>query len=209
MEQKAVDLSRHQSLNGVARQFGVGVIIEKAIYAIEQVCQHRCFSSFPSQTKTNSVLWCCCPCTVWAETAKDRRQQNLWIPTHLTPLQARPGPPAELISNASWTLSTRLVDQASAPQPTHMFTCRPTCPPSLVFLTTSLVRAAVCEGGRRWPSAVCCWCHRLAPSCVQTVCSCVQTRRRGTQSPRTVVHPYALLEYQRDMRRCNWVLLLY
>ena len=77
-----------------------------------------------------------------------------------------------------------------------MFTCRTTCPPSLVLLTTSLVRPAVCEGGRRWPSAVCCWCHRLAPSCVQTVCSCVQTRRRGTQSPRTVVHPYALLEYQ-------------
>ena len=35
MEQKAVDLSRHQSLNGVARQFGVGVVIEKAIYAIQ------------------------------------------------------------------------------------------------------------------------------------------------------------------------------
>ena len=64
LEQKAVDLSRHQSLNGVARQFGVGVIIEKAIYAIEQACQHRCFSSFPSLTKTNSDLWCCCPCTV-------------------------------------------------------------------------------------------------------------------------------------------------
>ena len=96
LEQKAVDLSRHQSLNGVARQFGVGVIIEKAIYAIEQACQHRCFSSFPRQFFG-----------VVVRALFEQRLPRIGVnkafesPPQLTPLQARPGPPAELISNAS------------------------------------------------------------------------------------------------------------
>ena len=97
LEQKAVDLSRHQSLNGVARQFGVGVIIEKAIYAIAQACQHRCFSSFPRQFFG-----------VVVRALFEQRLPRIGVnktfeskPTSPPCRPARPGPPAELISNAS------------------------------------------------------------------------------------------------------------
>ena len=106
-------------------------------------------------------------------------------PTHLTPpcRPARPGPPAELISNASSTMFSQ--HRAGAPgqpalqrSPTNSHVHLPANLPSFTcFAQHHLVRAAaVCEGGRRWPSAVCCWWHRPAPSCVQTVFSCVQTR---------------------------------